>query len=58
MSSFQVLGQEPPPLVRQQMEDHAELRDTEEEQDEHYLQQFEYLKKHPLNLNKADREDL
>lgn len=55
------LGQEnnpeTPPGIDQQIEDQAGMYETETE-DDSYLQQLEYYKKHPVNFNEADANEL
>ena len=51
-------SQEVSPPVQQQLENIAEETDTEMEGDDHYLQQLEFLQRHPMNLNEATREGL
>jgi hypothetical protein len=49
--------QEPPPSAEQQLESQLDV-DQRDIEDDSYLVQLEYLKKHPLNLNVATDEDL
>ncbi|MGZ3853782.1 MAG: ComEA family DNA-binding protein [Flavisolibacter sp.] len=51
------LAQDLPPITQQQLEDVAESND-EEPKDDHLLQQLEYYRKHPINLNTATVEEL
>jgi len=50
-------AQDLPPITQQQLEDVAETND-EEPKDDHFLQQLEYFRKHPVNLNGATVEEL
>lgn len=50
-------AQEVPQRVQQQLEDVAEARDVEPE-DDGWLQQLEYFRKHPLSINSATADDL
>jgi hypothetical protein len=49
--------QELPPITQQQLEDLAEISD-EDPKDDNFLQQLEYFRKHPINLNTASLEEL
>src|ERR1041385_5715890 len=55
-SSF-IIGQEIPPNTEQQLENLADADQTETE-DDSYVVQLQYFKKHPLNLNEAEANDL
>jgi len=50
-------AQELPPITQQQLENLAESND-EEPKDDHFLQQLEYFRRHPINLNDATIEEL
>jgi hypothetical protein len=50
-------GQELPPITQQQLEDLAETTD-EEPNDDNFLQQLEYFRRNPINLNTATIEEL
>ena len=54
-----LLAQEEPPetVIEQQLETQAENSETENE-DDSFLQAWQYLKRHPLNLNSATEDDL
>jgi hypothetical protein len=54
---FRGWGQEIPPTTEQQLENLTDI-DQNETEDDSYLQQLEHFKKHPLNLNEADANDL
>src|SRR2546423_5756748 len=56
-SLFTCIGQEIPPSTQQQLENLTDINQGEIE-DDSYLQQLEHFKKHPLNLNEADANDL
>jgi hypothetical protein len=47
-----------PPPVTQQLENLASRNEEELQEDDSYLQELEYYKKHPVNLNGATAEDL
>ena len=49
--------QDLPPITQQQLENLAETND-EEPKDDNFLQQLEYFRKHPINLNSATLEEL
>lgn len=49
--------QEVPPVTEQQLENLADAEQLETE-DDSYLQQLEQFRRHPLNLNTADRDEL
>jgi len=51
------LGQDIPSTTEQQLENTAEVELIERE-DDSYIQQLEYFKKHPLNLNEVDANQL
>lgn len=55
--SLFIMGQEIPPNTEQQLEN---LRDADqaETEDDSYIIQLQYFRKHPLNLNEADANDL
>jgi len=55
-SSF-IIGQEIPPNTEQQLENLTDADQTETE-DDSYVVQLQYFKKHPLNLNDASANDL
>ena len=46
-----------PPVTQQQLENLAETND-EDPEDDNFLQQLEYFRKHPINLNTATVEEL
>ena len=50
-------SQDLPPITQQQLENLAETND-EEPKDDNFLQQLEYFRKHPINLNSATLEEL
>jgi hypothetical protein len=54
---FRGWGQEIPPTTEQQLENLTDI-DQNETEDDSYLQQLEHFKKHPLNLNEADADEL
>src|SRR5215469_15118027 len=56
-SFFICLAQDVSPAMQQQLENLTEIQQTETE-DDSYLQQLEHFKRHPLNLNKADVNEL
>jgi DNA uptake protein ComE-like DNA-binding protein len=47
-----------PPTVQQQLEAHAEAEETSTQLEGHYLQQLEYFRKHPININATSSEEL
>ena len=51
------MGQEIPPNTEQQLENLTDADQTETE-DDSYIMQLQYFKKHPLNLNEADAGQL
>jgi hypothetical protein len=51
-------AQDAPPVIQQQIEEWAEANEKEEIDDDNRHQQLQYFKKHNINLNIADREDL
>jgi hypothetical protein len=51
------IAQDVPPITQQQLEDLAETTD-DEPKDDNFLQQLEYFRKHPINLNTANIEEL
>jgi len=55
-SSF-IIGQEIPPNTEQQLENLADADQTETE-DDSYVMQLQYFRKHPLNLNEAGANEL
>jgi len=55
-SSF-IAGQEIPPNTEQQLENLTDADQTETE-DDSYVVQLQYFRKHPLNLNEADANEL
>lgn len=55
--SLLITGQEIPPNTEQQLENLTDADQTETE-DDSYIVQLQYFKKHPLNLNTADANDL
>lgn len=57
ISTLFVVSQELPENTKQQLENLAEVTEEETENDE-FLQLWNYLRKHPLNLNTAKPEDL
>lgn len=57
MNSF-CIGQEVPLPTQQQLENLASAAQDEQQKDDSYLQQLEYFKKHPLNINTATKEEL
>lgn len=50
-------AQEIPPASEQQLENLADIEQTETE-DDNWLQELEQFRKHPINLNTADAEEL
>ena len=56
-SSTHVWAQEIPPNTEQQLENLTDADQTETE-DDSYIIQLQYFKKHPLNLNEADANEL
>jgi DNA uptake protein ComE-like DNA-binding protein len=52
-----IIGQEIPPNTEQQLENLTDADQTETE-DDSYIMQLQYFKKHPLNLNEADAGQL
>src|ERR1044071_8827921 len=55
--SLFIMGQEIPPNTEQQLENLTDADQTETE-DDSYVVQLQYFKKHPLNLNAAGADDL
>jgi hypothetical protein len=55
--SIACFAQDPPPATQQQLENIAE-NDDEDPKDDNLLQQLEYFRKHPVNLNTATTEEL
>jgi len=51
------ISQDLPPITQQQLENLAETSD-EEPKDDNFLQQLDYFKRHPINLNSATIEEL
>ena len=58
MLTFNLCHAQVPPSVQQQMEARAEAEGAEIQLDGHYLQQLEYFKKHPININATSPEEL
>ena len=54
---FSCMAQEIPPNTEQQLENLTDI-DQNETEDDSYLQQLEHFKKHPLNLNEAEPNEL
>ena len=54
---FRGWGQEIPPNTEQQLEDLTDA-DQAETEDDSYIIQLQYFKKHPLDLNEADANEL
>ena len=54
---FRGWGQEIPPNTEQQLENLTDA-DQGETEDDSYVVQLQYFKKHPINLNEADANDL
>ena len=54
---FRGWGQDVPPTTEQQLENQAEI-DQRETEDDSYVQQLEHFKRHQLNLNEADANEL
>jgi len=52
-----IAGQEIPPNTEQQLENLTDA-DQAETEDDSYVIQLQYFKKHPLNLNEADADEL
>jgi hypothetical protein len=57
LAAIDCQAQELPPVLQQQLEQRAEF-DEATEDDDPDLQQLEYFKKHPLDLNLALKEDI
>src|SRR5689334_16982403 len=55
--SLLIKGQEIPPNTEQQLENLADA-DQIETEDDSYIVQLQYFRKHPLNLNEANANDL
>src|SRR3954453_14720960 len=55
--SFACFAQDLPPTTQQQLESIAEAND-EEPKDDNLLQQLDYFRKHPINLNTATVAEL
>lgn len=55
--TFNLHAQEIPPASEQQLENLADIEQTETE-DDNWLQELEQFRKHPINLNTADAEEL
>ncbi|HWI92161.1 MAG TPA: helix-hairpin-helix domain-containing protein [Flavisolibacter sp.] len=55
--ALSVFSQEIPPVTQQQLENVAETID-EDPKDDDLLQQLDYFRKHPINLNTATAEEL
>src|SRR4051794_11245847 len=47
-----------PAAVQQLLEAHAEAEESATQLDGHYLQQLEYFRKHPININATSAEEL
>ncbi|HJW16938.1 MAG TPA: helix-hairpin-helix domain-containing protein, partial [Flavisolibacter sp.] len=56
--SFVLVAQDVPAKTQEQLENIAETREEEDEQDDSYLLQLEYFLKNPLDLNTASEEEL
>jgi len=50
-------AQDVPPITQQQLENVAEAND-EDPKDDNLLQQLDYFRRHPINLNAATTEEL
>lgn len=57
LSSLFAIGQTETPITEQQLENLADA-DQAETEDDSYLQSLNYLRRNPLNLNRADENDL
>src|SRR6266481_3745376 len=57
MHPFRGWGQSIPPISEQQLENLADI-DQIETEDDSYLQQLEHFKRHPVNLNETDANEL
>lgn len=55
--TFTAFPQDIPPVTQQQLENVAETND-EDTKDDNLLQQLDYFRKHPINLNAATAEEL
>jgi hypothetical protein len=55
--SITCLSQDVPPITQQQLENIAETND-EDPKDDNLLQQLDYFRRHPINLNEATIEEL
>jgi DNA uptake protein ComE-like DNA-binding protein len=55
--SFTCVGQDLPLTTQQQLENIAEANE-EDPKDDNLLQQLDYFRKHPINLNSATAEEL
>jgi hypothetical protein len=55
---MQSSSQDLPPQLQQQMEELADANEVENLEDDHQIQQLQYYKKHPLNINRASGEEL
>lgn len=53
-----LFAQDLPQKTQQQLENLADATEIEDEQDDSFLQQLEYLRRHPLNLNAATAAEL
>ena len=52
------MAQDLPPNTQQQLENTADANEDENQDDDNFLQQLDYLKKHPVNINSATAEEL
>src|SRR5205814_6395162 len=57
LHSVSGFAQDVPPATEQQLENQADI-DQGETEDDSYVQQLEHFKRHPLNLNEADVNEL
>lgn len=53
-----IYSQELPPNTQQQLENLADANEEENQEDDQLLQQLDYFRRHPVNLNMATREEL
>ena len=51
-------SQDLPPNTQQQLENLADANEDENQEDDQLLQQLDYFKKHPINLNAATKDEL
>jgi hypothetical protein len=58
LTSIMSSAQDLPQKTQQQLENLADATEVEEEQDDNLLQQLEYFRRNPLNLNQATAADL